>query len=176
MKKSIFVVAIAAVVGLLAISCSSTNLEANQVGWSSYSEIIPNKDWDVVKYIKLTSTETITKGPLGLYQKTEGSRVLYSQLMDAAAEAGADDIINVRIDRRLVTASAPGFMIFNTKKNVYTYTATALAIKYKGPAITYVEAEDGASVNATKPGMFRKFSGFFSRSFGKVFKIFKKSK
>lgn len=130
MKKSLFATALIAVVGLLAISCSSTNLETNQVGWSAYSDIVA-KDFDAVKIVKLSSTETITTDPFYLNKKTEGSRVLYSQLMDEAAKVGADDIINVRIDRKLETARRPIIQFLIGKKTVYTYTATAVAIKYK---------------------------------------------
>lgn len=133
MKKSLFVTALIAVVGLLAISCSSTNLETNQVGWSSYTKIT-GKDFDAVKIVKVTSKETITTDPFYLNKKTEGSRVLYAQLMDEAAKAGADDIINVRIDRKLETSKRPIIQFFTGKYTVYTYTATAVAIKYKDPS------------------------------------------
>ena len=163
MKKSIFVTVLIAVVGLLAISCSSTNLETNQVGWSSYADIVPNKDWNVVKVVKVSSVEKITTDPFYLNKKIEGSRVLYSQLMDEVTKAGGDDVINVRIDRKLETAKRPIIQLFTGKKTVYTYTATGLAIKYVGAA-TGVDKAEKNSVRAAGPDSPTSFlSKFFKK-------------
>jgi len=126
MKKSIFVVLVVSAVSLLGISCTTTNSTTNTVGWSAYSDIT-YKDYDAVKIVKVESTETLESRFFGLFKKLEGSSVTYSQLMDEAAKAGADDIINVRIDRKFDTSQGN----FLAKKTVYTYYATAVAIKYK---------------------------------------------
>lgn len=126
MKKSIFVALIVSAVGLLGISCTTTNSTTNTAGWSTYSDIVC-KDYDAVKIVKVESTETLESKLFGLFRKFEGSSVTYSQLMDEAAKAGADDIINVRIDRKFDNSQGN----FLAKKTVYTYYATAVAIKYK---------------------------------------------
>ena len=126
MKKSIFAAILVSAVSLLGISCATTNSTTNTVGWSAYSDIV-YKDYDAVKIVKVESTETLTSNFFGLFKKIEGSSVTYSQLMDEAAKAGADDIINVRIDRKFDNSQGN----FLAKKAVYTYYATAVAIKYK---------------------------------------------
>lgn len=163
MKKRIFGSAIVAIVGLLAVSCSSTNLETNKVGWSSYTEIT-GKDFDVVKIVKVSSTEKVTKS--FFYTKVDGSRVLYAQLMDEAAKAGADDIINVRIDKKHEDSNT-------STTTIYTYTATALAIKYKDTTATSWKTDTPTnSVREGNPGAPVK-KGFFTKLIG-LFKFSKK--
>lgn len=131
MKKIFVIATFALVAGFFAVSCSSTNLETDQVGWSGYTSTVV-KDYNAVGIVKASSTEKITKTFFN--KNVEGSRVLYAQLMDEAAKLGANDIINIRIDRKKEKSSS-------SKTTVYTYTATAVAIKYKDYVAPIVDDE-----------------------------------
>lgn len=154
MKKSLFVAAIIAVVGLLAISCSSTNLETNKTGVSANVGLAA-KDFDVVKIVKATSTETHTKSLFG--KTVAGQGILYTQLMTEAEKAGADDIINVRVDRREQSSG---------RTTTFTYEATALAIKYKD-ARADVAAGGSASNSISAASGSTSKGGLLSRFFNK---------
>lgn len=132
MKRALLVAGVIAASGLVFLSCKSTNsLETNQVGWSAYTATVA-KDYDAVRIVSVTSTETITQSPFSFRKNTKGSRVLYAQLMDEAKKLGAHDIINVRVDRKLESTKPNAIVrFFIGSREVYTYTATALAIKYK---------------------------------------------
>lgn len=145
MKKTFVFAAFALVAGLFAVSCSSTNLQTNQVGWSGYTNIVV-KDYDAVGIVKASSTEKITKTFFN--KKVEGSRVLYAQLMDEAVKLGANDIINVRIDRKKEESSS-------SKATVYTYTATAVAIKYKDYVAPIVGDEPDSALGSGKTNSVR---------------------
>lgn len=114
---------------LLVCSCSTTNLTTNQVGWSNYTDLVV-KDFDVVGIVSIESTEVIKKSAYNFSTTIEGSRVTYTDLMKKAIELGADDIINVRIDKKEnIKTSILDFLVGSTK--TYTYIATETAIKYK---------------------------------------------
>jgi len=89
--------------------------------------LIVVKDWDPVGIIKVKSTEWRI-GP----KRKSGSRVTYEMLMNEAKKLGAHDVINVRMD---VGKEPRGFQ-GNDELVLYTYTATALAIKYTKAIIT----------------------------------------
>ena len=58
----------------------------------------------------------------------EGSRPTYADLMKKAVEIGADDIINVRVDKTVKSKKTLINFLFGSE-DIYVYTATA--IKYK---------------------------------------------
>ena len=135
---------------MLVCSCSTTDLTTNQVGWSNYSDIVV-KDYDVVGVVTVESTETIKVGFLSLTSEVTGSRVTYADLMKKAVEIGADDIINVRIDKKDNLKTTPfDFLLGSTK--TYTYIATGTAIKYKdAQPKTYSSDSEGVKLNEVAP-------------------------
>jgi hypothetical protein len=125
----------------LLISCTTTNLASNRTGWSDYATIAI-KDYTVVGIVRVVSEEVIQRGFLGIANSHTGSQVKYDLLVSEAKKLGADDIINVRIDR--TDESLHGifdWLVGYTEK--YAYTANALAIKYTQAAARYFA--DGAS-------------------------------
>ena len=150
MKKNVFFSVVVLAIMMLVCSCSTTDLTTNQVGWSNYSDIVV-KDYDVVGIVTVESTETIKVGFLSLTKEVTGSRVTYADLMKKAAEMGADDVINVRIDKKNNFKTTPfDFLIGSTK--TYTYVATGTAIKYKdAQPKTYASDSEGVEVKTVSP-------------------------
>lgn len=150
MKKNVFFSVVVLAIMMLVCSCSTTDLTTNQVGWSNYSDIVV-KDYDVVGVVTVESTETIKVGFLSLTSEVTGSRVTYADLMKKAVEIGADDIINVRIDKKDNLKTTPfDFLLGSTK--TYTYIATGTAIKYKdAQPKTYSSDSEGVKLNEVAP-------------------------
>jgi uncharacterized protein YbjQ (UPF0145 family) len=112
----------------LLCSCTSTNMASNRTGWSDYATVAI-KDYTVVGIVRVVSEEVTKRGFLGVAHSHTGSQVTYDLLVSEAKKIGADDIINVRIDR--TDKSLHGifdWLVGYTEK--YAYTANALAIKY----------------------------------------------
>lgn len=149
MKRNICLTVVALVVMMLVCSCSTTSLSTNQVGWSNYSQIVV-KDYNVVGVVTVESTETITRSPLGITTTVEGARVTYSDLIKKAVELGADDIINVRIDKIDNYKTTPFDFLFGSKKT-YTYVATGTAIKYKDAQPKTYTSEGTVEVKSVGP-------------------------
>jgi uncharacterized protein YbjQ (UPF0145 family) len=146
----------------LLCSCATTNLTSNRTGWSDYATVAI-KDYTVVGIVRVVSEEVTRRGFLGIAHSRTGSQVTYDLLVSEAKRLGADDIINVRIDR--TDKSLHGifdWLVGYTEK--YAYTANALAIKYTqavagsfadgagspsgmggGPGLTEVAALQGAA-------------------------------
>jgi hypothetical protein len=122
-------------------SCSTTNLASNRTGWSDYATVTV-KDYTVVGIVRVVSEEVTQRGFLGIANSHTGSQVTYDLLIREARKLGADDIINVRIDR--TDESLHGIfdsLVGYTEK--YSYTANALAIRYTRAVAGYFA--DGAS-------------------------------
>jgi len=119
-------------IGALGIgACTTTNLVSNKTGWSDYATIT-TKDYAPVGIVRVTSVETKKRGFLGIVSSHKGSQITYDMLIGEAKALGADDIINVRIDR--VDQSAHSTLaaiewIFGYTET-YSYVGTALAIRY----------------------------------------------
>jgi uncharacterized protein YbjQ (UPF0145 family) len=126
MKKSVFVILTVAAVVFL--GCTSNNYTANVSGASDYSTVAV-KDFVSLGIITVRSQEVHQSGPLGSSKSVEGSKITFADLMQEAAKLEADDIINVRIDMN-TNYSKTGFSWLTGWVRVYTYTGTALAIKY----------------------------------------------
>ena len=141
MKK--FFVTIVVLAALTMVSgCKSYDVTANKVGYSIVGDIAV-KDYQVVKIITLESQEVSIYSPLGLKKTMRGSRIIWSDLMAEAAKAGADDVINVRIEMTNQNERIPRFFEFFTGyTNTWKFQATALAIKYTG-AIERVKSGSG---------------------------------
>ena len=133
--KKVFglIVALAAV--MIFSSCKTIDMSTNQVGWSNYTSLA-TKDYEVVGIIHMQAKETITTSFLSIQTTKKGQRITYSALMKKAEEMGADDVINVRVDRNTESSSTIFDWLFGSKK-VYTYYATATAIKFKGTVQGY---------------------------------------
>ena len=129
MKKNVFFSVVVLAIMMLVCSCSTTDLSTNQVGVSTYIGTIA-KDFEIVDVITLESTETVKVGFLSLTRSVTGSRITYSDLLKKAIELGADDVVNVRIDRKDNLKFSVFDVIFGST-NTYTYVATGTAIKYK---------------------------------------------
>lgn len=113
---------------VITAGCTSTNYSANMSGVSDYSTVVV-KDYTAMGIVSVHATEIHSAGPLGIVKTVEGSKVTYSALMQEAVRLGADDIINVRIDMTATyRATAFDWLIGWTR--TFTYTGTALAIKY----------------------------------------------
>ena len=126
MKKSLFFAITAAVLAMAA--CTSNNYTASMAGVSDYSTVVV-KDFTSLGIITVKATEIHHSGPFGVQKSVEGSKITFSDLMQEAAKLEADDIINVRID--INSNYTKGFFDFITGwTRVYSYTGTALAIKY----------------------------------------------
>jgi len=124
----------------LLCSCTSINVASNRTGWSDYATVAI-KDYSVVGIVRVESEEVTRRGFLGIAQYHTGSQVTYDLLVSEAKKLGADDIINVRIDR--TDRSFHGvfdWLAGYTER--YAYTANALAIKYTQAIAGYLA--DGA--------------------------------
>ena len=109
-------------------ACTTTNMAGNRTGWSDYATIAI-KDYTVVGIVRVASEEVTQCGFLGIANSHTGSQVTYDLLISEAKKLGADDVINVRIDR--TDKSLHGifdWLVGYTER--YAYTANALAIKY----------------------------------------------
>jgi len=123
------------VAAVLTSSCTTTNLSGNKTGWSDYASIAV-KDYAAVGIVRVECEEVTRRGFLGIAFYHTGSKVTYDLLIDEARKLGADDVINVRIDR--TDKSFHGifdWLVGYTEK--YTYSANALAIKYTQAAAGY---------------------------------------
>jgi len=132
-------------------ACTTTNLASNRTGWSDYATVAI-KDYTVVGIVRVVSEEVIRRGFLGIVESRRGSQVTYDLLVSEAKKIGADDIINVRIDR--TDKSLHGvfdWLVGYTER--YAYTANALAIKYtQAVAGSLPDAVGGASGMGGEPG------------------------
>lgn len=129
---------------VLLCSCTTTNLTSNRTGWSDYATVAI-KDYTVVGIVRVVSEEVTRRGFLGIAESHKGSQVTYDLLVGEARKIGADDIINVRIDR--TDKSLHGifdWLVGYTEK--YAYTANALAIKYtQAVAGSFADSASGPS-------------------------------
>jgi hypothetical protein len=120
----------------LLCSCATTKLAGNRIGWSDYATIAI-KDYTVV----------------GIAHYHTGSQVTYDLLVSEAKKIGADDIINVRVDR--TDASRHGifdWLVGYTEK--YLYSANALAIKYtQAAAGSFAHGASGPSGTGRATGL-----------------------
>lgn len=112
----------------LLCSCTSVNVASNRTGWSDYATVAV-KDYIVVGIVRVESEEVTRRGFLGIVFSHKGSQVTYDLLISEAKRIGADDIINVRIDRTDRSLhGAFDWLVGYTER--CAYTANALAIKY----------------------------------------------
>ena len=109
-------------------ACTTTDYTANMSGASDYVTVAV-KDFVSLGIVTVYATEIHYSSPFGLKKSIEGSKITYSDLMQEAAKLEADDIINVRIDRKAnYTKSAFDWLTGWTR--TYNHIGTALAIMY----------------------------------------------
>ncbi len=111
-------------------ACATTNLGSNKIGWSDYATIAI-KDYAIVGIVRVTSEETNERSVFGIVTSHKGSQITYDMLIQEAKALGADDIINVRVDRVDESSHIPmlEWLIGYTER--CSYIGTALAITYK---------------------------------------------
>jgi len=126
MKKIVFYFTVMAV--FIFASCSTSNYTANISGAADYSTVAA-KDFTTLGIITVRSQEVHYSGPFGLNKRVDGSKITFADFMQEAAKLEADDIINIRIDMN-TSYDKPGFSWLTGWTKTYTYTGTALAIKY----------------------------------------------
>jgi hypothetical protein len=125
MKNPLFL-SVAAILAMAA--CTSNNYTTSMAGASDYSTVVV-KDFTSLGIITVSATEVHHAGPFGFQKSVEGSKITFTDLMQEAAKLEADDIINVRIDMNS-NYTQGAFDFFTGWTRTFTYTGTALAIKY----------------------------------------------
>lgn len=126
LKKPLFTLLLP--LALLSGGCTSVNYTSSMAGVSDYATLV-FKSFFVLGTVTVSAAETHRAGPFGFVKSVEGSKVTYNDLVHAAAKIEADDIIDVRID--INTAGKTSFADWLTGwTRTFTYTGTALAIKY----------------------------------------------
>ena len=113
---------------VLLASCTTTDLASNRTGWSDYATIA-TKDYAVVGIVRVVSEEVTQRGFLGVANSRKGSEITYDLLIAEAKRLGADDVINVRVDRTDASLHGTFDWLFGYTEKC-TYTANALAIRY----------------------------------------------
>jgi uncharacterized protein YbjQ (UPF0145 family) len=143
MKKSGLILT---VLMFLALSgCSTTQFSNELAGRTDYVNMAV-KDFVGLGIIFVESVEEFTAGPFGFKKTHTGSRITYADLLTKAIELGADDIANIRIDVKTDHIKNNFVDYFRGYKITYTYTGTALAIKYTSA----VDVQAGAP-NSLRP-------------------------
>ncbi|MDR1239865.1 MAG: hypothetical protein LBK27_07110 [Treponema sp.] len=113
----------------LLVGCSSTQFSNELAGRTDYVNMAV-KDFTGLGIIFVESVEEFTAGPLGFKRTHTGSQITYADLLSKAAELGADDIVNIRIDITTDHEKNNFVDFFRGYKRTYTYRGTALAVKY----------------------------------------------
>ncbi|GHV46414.1 hypothetical protein AGMMS49546_34360 [Spirochaetia bacterium] len=139
----------AVVLALVMAACTTTNLTTNRSGLSDSVDTAV-KDFETLGIVTLKTQEIIETTPLGLYKNITGSRVTYTSLLAEAVKLGADDVTNVRIDVQTETTKTPFDFLIGSKAT-YSYTGTALAIKYTN-SIERVQSSNQNGINTGNPG------------------------
>jgi uncharacterized protein YbjQ (UPF0145 family) len=120
--------AITLMVVSLLTACTTTDYTANMAGVSDHATVAV-KDFVTLGLVTVQSTEIHHSSPFGVSKRIEGSKITFAELLHEAARLEADDVINIRIDIHTnFTKTAFDWLTGWTR--VYTYTGTALAIRY----------------------------------------------
>jgi uncharacterized protein YbjQ (UPF0145 family) len=125
--KKIIILSMMVLIIVLA-GCASNNYTASLTGAADNSTIAV-KDFVTLGIITVRSTEIHKCGPFGISRSVQGSKITFADLMQEAAKLESDDIINVRIDIN-TSYSKTAFDWLTGWTRTYSYTGTALAIKY----------------------------------------------
>lgn len=128
---------------LILFSCKSVDLETNALGLSENASITA-KDYDIIGTVRVESEEQINIGPFGIYKSHNGSQITYDMLLNEAHNKGADDLINIRIDK-IKDSNSIFYGIFGRTEK-YKYIGTALAIKYKDSIPNSIDGKSSIQV------------------------------
>ena len=113
---------------LILAGCTSVHYSEPLAGRYIRVTVAP-KGFIIIGAVSASSTETHHSSPFGFTKSVEGSKITYVDLIQEAAKLEADDIIDVKIDiNSNYKKGAFDWMTGWTR--TYTYTGTALAIKY----------------------------------------------
>ena len=138
--KAMLLAAVVAVAAVAFTGCNTTVKYTEQaVGQSLNMGSLPVKDFVVLGPITVQATEVKETGMFGSSKHT-GSGVIDALLMEEVKKLGGHDAINVKISKQ-EEANIHLWGIFGTKKT-YTYTATALAVKYTDTLKAAAQAVD----------------------------------
>lgn len=150
MKKALLITCALATLAMAFTSCVTTHYESQATGGTLEMQQLAVKDYDIIGPVTVTATSSESSSFLMLHQKKEGSEVVYPMLLDAAIKAGGQDVINVRVSKKLDSVITLGGVF--GKEATYTYTATALAIKYNNKNIVSesIVYNNGDVVTTTK--------------------------
>jgi hypothetical protein len=122
-------IVLAVMVLIVLAGCSTTQFSNELAGRTDYVNMAV-KDFEGLGIIFVESVEEYTAGPFGFNKTHTGSKITYADLLTKAAGLGADDIANIRIDITTDHVKNNFVDFFRGYKRSYTYTGTALAIKY----------------------------------------------
>ena len=136
---------LAILMALTVLGCSTTQFSDELAGRTDYVNMAV-KDFVGLGIIFVESVEEFTAGPFGFKKTHTGSRITYADFLSKASQLGADDIANIRIDITTDHKKNNFVDFFRGYKITYTYTGTALAIKYTSA----VEVKPG-EVNSLRP-------------------------
>ena len=110
------------------VSCSTVDYTTNVTGVSDNVTIVV-KDFITLGIVTVQAKEIHHSSPMGFNKSIQGAKITYADFMQEAARLEADDIINIRIDVNN-NYSKKAFDWLTGWTRTYTYTGTALAIKY----------------------------------------------
>lgn len=122
--KKMFLFLCLSMVGCMPMQHSS-NYGVHEKGEYSVIPIV-EKDFIIKDYVFVESTVTINSDG-----KKEGSEITSDMLMREAQKLGADDVVNVKIDKTENVEFREHFSGRSKKFQIIRYKAVGLAIKYK---------------------------------------------
>jgi hypothetical protein len=163
------------VVLLAMMGCATTKFTDNYRGTYNLATIT-TKDYEVVGSVSLTADDIFEVGPFGWTQTHSGSTVTAQLLAEEAWKLGADDVINIRMDRYedYTTNSILDPIVGYTK--TYRWVGNALAIKYtnsvpgerapQAPSVTLPRSDNtnnpqGSDAPSGILGLIGKYLGHF---------------
>lgn len=174
MKKTLVLFSSLAIIALALTSCKTLHYESQDSGETLNVTQLAVKDYDIIGPCTVTATAT-EKATIFSSSKV-GSEVVYPMLLEKAVEMGGQDVINVRVAKK-EDADIKLYGIFY-KEITYTYTATALAIKYNNHNLETkaIYDKDGKVTAITSPVIESKSSGIKRNtvSIKNLFNIFKR--
>ena len=132
MKTKIAGVLLVLVLGFTVIGCTSTDVKSNTSGEYMFANIA-GKDFTVLGFVTVNTTEEIRISPLKISTDWKGERVTYDLLLQEAKKLypSVSDIINVRVDQiSQGRTSLLDYFTGTTRTN--KYIGNALAIEYTG--------------------------------------------
>jgi len=143
--------ALAIVTVLVMSGCKSVDLTSNKTGWSDYASIVV-KDYEVIDHIFVESTEVKKVGFFKFKTTVMGSTITYDMLIKEAIALGADDVINVRIEKQDLSNKSVLNSMFGGYTETIKYTANALAIKYLDEAEAETRKGDSNNPSGMESG------------------------